>query len=46
MFSQEHKLWTVLSLIFILFLDDDAEVIYSGARQIRISSMLKIVDYS
>lgn len=37
---------TVLSLIFILFVDDDAYVIYSEAWQIPISSMLKIVGYS
>lgn len=46
MFSQDQKLWTVLSLIFILFAHDDAQVMYSGAQQIPISSMLKIVDYS
>jgi len=43
MFSQDQKLWTVLSLIFILFVDDDAYFIYSEAWKIPISSMLKIV---
>lgn len=45
MFSQDQKLWTVLSLIFILFVDDDAYFIYSEAWKIPISSMLKIVGY-